>query len=342
MSITMIKKRLADGSACKKCVEAEALLRRRGAWDHIDSIVWAVEGDPESEGMRLAHAHKIDVAPFFLVDSPREAPEVYTSALKLHRAVLKHLPAAQTGAASHEAEDGKPEAVALEEAEPQEIIRRALETHGAETSIAFSGAEDVAVIDMASKTGMPFRVFTLDTGRLHPETLRFIEDVRVHYGIAIEVMSPNTEALEAFVQERGLFSFFEEGHEPCCSVRKVEPLKRALAGRPAWITGQRRDQNPATRGDLPIAQPDPVFGSEDSPLMKFNPLANWSSDRVWRYLRDESVPTNSLHKQGFRSIGCAPCTRPVTAEQSERDGRWWWESDLKRECGLHLDLTADK
>ena len=339
MSITMIKKRLADGSACKKCVEAEALLRRRGAWDHIDSVVWAVEGDPESEGMRLANAHKVDVAPFFLVNAPGKDAEVYTSALKLHRAILKHLSAAQPDATG----DGvKRDDVDLEEAEPLEIIRQALETYGPETSIAFSGAEDVAVIDMASKTQLPFRVFTLDTGRLHPETLRFIEDVRVHYGVPVEVMSPDTEALEAFVQERGLFSFFEEGHEPCCSVRKVAPLKRALAGRPAWITGQRRDQNPATRGDLPISQPDPVFGSEDSPLMRFNPLANWSSDRVWRYLRDESVPTNTLHEQGFRSIGCAPCTRAVTAEQSERDGRWWWESDLKRECGLHLDLKADK
>ncbi|MDP6942572.1 MAG: phosphoadenylyl-sulfate reductase [Myxococcota bacterium] len=223
----------------------------------------------------------------------------------------------------------------LEGSHPSEIVRWALSTYGPTTAIAFSGAEDVAVIDLAAKTGLPFEVFVLDTGRLHPETLRFVENVRVHYGLSIQVMSPDADALEAFVTERGLFSFFEEGHEPCCGLRKVAPLRRALAGRPAWITGQRRDQNPVTRGDLAVVHPDPTFGTDHRPLMKVNPLASWTSEDVWDYLRLEGVPTNQLHDQGFRSIGCAPCTRPVRDDQHEREGRWWWEDDTRRECGLH-------
>jgi phosphoadenosine phosphosulfate reductase len=341
MTVTMIKKRLADGSICKKCVEAEALLKRRGAWGFIDAVVWAVEDDPKSEGMRLAKRHGVEAAPFFLVDAVGQEPTLYTSALKLHRSVLKVRTMTTPDTEMSRLVSIEGEAKALKDAEPQQIVRWALETYGGDTAIAFSGAEDVAVIDLAFKTGLPFKVFTLDTGRLHPETLRFIENVRVHYGIPIQVMSPDAEALEAFVAERGLFSFFTEGHEPCCGLRKVAPLRRALSGRPAWITGQRRDQNPATRGDLPVVQTDPVFGSEDTPLVKINPLANWSSTRLWSYLHTEGVPTNRLHEQGFRSIGCAPCTRPVTADQTERDGRWWWEDSLKRECGLHVDLKAD-
>ena len=342
MTVTMIKKRLADGSTCKKCIEAEALLKRRGAWGFVDAVVWAVEDDPKSEGMRLAERHGIETAPFFLVGEPGEEPLVYESALKLHRSVLKARPVTTPDTAMSRRIFIESEAKVLEDTDPQKIVRWALDTYGPDTAIAFSGAEDVTLVDMAFKTGLPFKVFTLDTGRLHPETLRFIENVRVHYGILIQVMSPDSEALEEFVADRGLFSFFKEGHEPCCAIRKVAPLRRALSGRPAWITGQRRDQNPATRGGLPVVQSDPVFGSDDSPLVKINPLANWSSERVWSYLEAENIPTNSLHEQGFRSIGCAPCTRPVTAEQTERDGRWWWESDLKRECGLHLELTSAK
>jgi len=342
MIVTMIKKRLSDGTICKKCQEAEALLKRRGAWGFIDTIIWADEDDPKSEGMRLAKQHEVASAPFFLVGKPGEEPTVYTSALKLHRSVLRDRPMTTPDAAMSRRVSQEAEAKALDEDEPQKVIRWALETFGENTAIAFSGAEDVILIDMAFKTGLPFQVFVLDTGRLHPETLRFVENVRVHYGIPIQVMHPETQALEDFVLERGLFSFFKEGHEPCCSVRKVAPLRRALANRPAWLTGQRRDQNPATRGELPLVQPDPIFGSDDAPLTKINPLAAWTSDRVWTYLNAERVPTNTLHDQGFRSIGCAPCTRPVTAEQTERDGRWWWEADLKRECGLHLDLTGDK
>ncbi len=332
MTVTMIKKRMADGSTCKKCVEAEDMLRRRGAWDRVDQVVWADESDPESPGMVLAERFGVTLAPFFLIGDPSDDPTVYISALKLHRALLASSP-------PHAAKDDGPRTA---NTEPLDIIRTALETHGPRTAIAFSGAEDVAVIDLASKTGLPFEVFVLDTGRLHPETLRFIETVRVHYGIGIQVMAPDSAALEAFVAERGLFSFYDEGHKPCCGIRKVAPLRRALAGRPAWITGQRRDQNPATRGELQAVEADTAFGTDAQPLMKINPLAAWTSEDVWRYLRDHDVPTNPLHAEGYPSIGCAPCTRPVGPDQHEREGRWWWENDTKRECGLHTASAANE
>jgi len=337
MTVTMVKKRLADGSTCKKCVEAESMLRRRGAWHLIDAVVWADEADPKSAGLLLAERFNVEVAPFFIVGELEDKPVVYTSALKLHRSVLKNRTMTAPDAAMTERVEFEAEAVRLERLPPFEVVRWALTTYGPKTAIAFSGAEDVAVIDLAFKTGLPFEIFTLDTGRLHPETLRFIENVRVHYGLPVQVMVPDATDLEAFVTERGLFSFFQEGHEACCAIRKVAPLKRALTGRPAWITGQRRDQNPATRGEVPVLQHDAVFGSADAPLVKVNPVAGWRSEDVWAYLRREGVPTNQLHAEGYRSIGCAPCTRPVGPDQHEREGRWWWEGDLERECGLHVD-----
>ena len=221
----------------------------------------------------------------------------------------------------------------LADADPAEILRWALDTYGEQTAISFSGAEDVALIHLAASTGLPFSVFTLDTGRLHPETLQFMEDVRARYGISIEVMTPDSTAVEDFVAAKGLFSFYEDGHKECCQIRKVEPLRRALKGRPAWITGQRRDQSPDTRGEIEVIEEDATFG-----LVKVNPLAHWSGDRVWQLLEGEGVPTNPLHEQGFRSIGCEPCTRPIGPGQHEREGRWWWEDTTKKECGLHLSV----
>ncbi len=336
MTIIMVKKRLEDGSTCKKCEEAESMLRRRGAWKLIDEVIWADEGDPKSAGLLLAERFKVEVAPFFIVGKLEDKPVVYTSALKLHRSVLKKRTFTAPDAAMSARVRFDAEIARLEKSPPLEIVRWALETYGPTTAVAFSGAEDVAVIDLAFKTGLDFEIFTLDTGRLHPETLRFIENVRVHYGLPIQVMTPDADELQAFVTERGLFSFFEEGHTPCCAIRKVEPLRRALNGRTAWLTGQRRDQNPATRGELPVFERDTVFGEGNTPLLKFNPLAAWTSDQVWAYLHREGVPTNQLHAQGYRSIGCAPCTRPVEPEQHEREGRWWWEDDTERECGLHV------
>lgn len=225
----------------------------------------------------------------------------------------------------------------LEHQSPGKIIESALRLFSPGLTVSFSGAEDVVLIDMASRTGVPFRVITLDTGRLHPETYRFIERVREHYGIAVEAFAPRAEAVEALVREKGMFSFYRDGHQECCAVRKVEPLGRALAGASAYLTGQRQDQSPATRGRLPVVQEDLAHLSpEGRPLVKFNPLSYWSSAQVWQYILENQVPYNELHERGFRSIGCEPCTRPTNPGQHEREGRWWWEEATKRECGIHF------
>ncbi|MDX8127397.1 phosphoadenylyl-sulfate reductase [Methylomonas sp. OY6] len=217
---------------------------------------------------------------------------------------------------------------------PRTILKAAL-AHFDNIAISFSGAEDVVLIDMALQIRKDIQVFSLDTGRLHPETYRFMEKVRKHYGIAIDILSPDREQLDAFVKEKGLFSFYEDNHQQCCGIRKVEPLKRKLATLDAWITGQRKDQSLDTRGDIPEVQLDAGFSGPGKQLIKFNPLLNWSSAQVWDYIEAYQVPFNELHKHGYISIGCEPCTRPVLPNQHERAGRWWWEDAAKKECGLH-------
>ncbi|PPD17696.1 MAG: phosphoadenylyl-sulfate reductase [Methylomonas sp.] len=223
---------------------------------------------------------------------------------------------------------------------PNKILKAALERFDT-LAISFSGAEDVVLIDMAVKIRKDIPVFSLDTGRLHPETYRFIEKVRQHYGIEIELLTPDYRQLDALVKSKGLYSFYEDGHGECCGIRKVEPLKRKLAGLDAWITGQRKDQSLDTRQDIPEVQLDTTFGSADKPLVKFNPLLNWSSAQVWDYIEAWQVPFNELHGKGFISIGCEPCTRPVLPNQHERAGRWWWEDAAKKECGLHAGNVKD-
>ncbi|TPQ29556.1 phosphoadenylyl-sulfate reductase [Methylomonas koyamae] len=217
---------------------------------------------------------------------------------------------------------------------PRTILKAALANFD-NIAISFSGAEDVVLIDMALNIRKDIQVFSLDTGRLHPETYRFIEKVRKHYGIAIDILSPDREQLDSFVKEKGLFSFYEDGHQQCCGIRKVEPLKRKLATLDAWITGQRKDQSLDTRGDIPEVQLDAGFSGPGKQLVKFNPLLNWSSAQVWDYIEAYQVPYNDLHQHGYISIGCEPCTRPVLPNQHERAGRWWWEDSAKKECGLH-------
>lgn len=229
----------------------------------------------------------------------------------------------------------------FENLEPQEIIRRALESFK-DIAISFSGAEDVVLIDMAVKIDPQVKIFSLDTGRLHAQTYRFIERVRTHYGIAVEILFPEPEPIQAMVKEKGLFSFFTEGHQQCCSLRKVAPLRRKLGTLEAWITGQRRDQSPGTRAAIPVVQKDLAFSTQDHPLIKFNPLVNWTSAEVWDYIREHQVPYNPLHEQGYVSIGCEPCTRPVLPNQHEREGRWWWEELTKKECGLHAINSSAK
>lgn len=217
---------------------------------------------------------------------------------------------------------------------PQDILQLALERHD-NIGISFSGAEDIVLVDMALKIRKNVQVFSLDTGRLHAETYRFIEKVREHYGIAIEVMSPQAEAVQKLVREKGLFSFYQDDHKECCGIRKIEPLRRKLLTLDAWITGQRRDQSPGTRTSIPVVQDDRAFSRPNETLTKYNPLANWTSQQVWEYIRSHDVPYNELHDRGFISIGCEPCTRPTGPGQHEREGRWWWEEATKKECGLH-------
>ncbi|KAJ0921030.1 putative adenylyl-sulfate reductase (thioredoxin) [Helianthus annuus] len=237
-----------------------------------------------------------------------------------------------------EVEDIEKLAQDLEKASPLEIMDKALEKYGDDIAIAFSGAEDVALIEYAHLTGRPFRVFSLDTGRLNPETYKFFDTVEKHYGIRIEYMFPDAVEVQALVRTKGLFSFYEDGHQECCRVRKVRPLRRALKGLRAWITGQRKDQSPGTRSEVPVVQVDPVFEGMDGgsgSLVKWNPVANVAGNDIWNFLRTMEVPVNTLHAQGYISIGCEPCTRPVLPGQHEREGRWWWEDAKAKECGLH-------
>ncbi len=221
----------------------------------------------------------------------------------------------------------------LQQQSPQKIIKYAL-SQFENIAISFSGAEDVVLIEMARNYRPDISVFCLDTGRLHVETYRFIEKVRKHYGIKIQIISPDGEALRNFTTEKGLFSFYEDGHHECCGIRKTQPLRKKLVEVDAWITGQRKDQSP-TRAEIPVIQDDKLFARPNETLTKFNPLANWSSKEVWDYIRMCEAPYNELHDKGFISIGCEPCTRPVGPNEHERAGRWWWEEATKKECGLH-------
>lgn len=222
----------------------------------------------------------------------------------------------------------------LSHKKPRIILKKALALFD-NIAISFSGAEDVVLIDMALAINKDIAVFCLDTGRLHPETYRYIEKIRKHYQIDIELLTPDREVLDAFVKRKGLFSFYEDGHHECCGIRKVEPLSRKLAQLDAWVTGQRKDQSVDTRQHIPEVQRDDTFSTDSHTLIKFNPLLNWSSAQVWDYIEAYQVPYNELHNKGYTSIGCEPCTRPIRPNEHERAGRWWWEAETKKECGLH-------
>ena len=225
-------------------------------------------------------------------------------------------------------------AASVENATALAIVDRALETFGNDCAISFSGAEDVLLIEYAAQTKRPFRVFSLDTGRLHPETLQFMHDVERHYDLRIEYCVPAREDLEPFVRTKGLFSFYEDGHEECCGIRKVAPLRRHLATLRAWITGVRRDQSQGARANTPTVLREPQFEGRDGPLVKFNPLASMTSEEVWAAIRAFEVPHNPLHLNGMKSIGCAPCTTKVKPGEDPRAGRW--RGSDKTECGIHI------
>jgi len=221
----------------------------------------------------------------------------------------------------------------LEKATPKQVLEWALPAFSGRIALAWSGAEDVAVFDMMWKIDRSARVFTLDTGRLNPETYDLIADVQKKYGAQVEVVFPQAEAVERMVREKGMNLFYAslENRKLCCGVRKVEPLKRKLSELDGWITGLRRTQA-VTRGLLNKVEIDRAFGG----IVKVNPLADWTTQQVFDYLKENDVPTNRLHAAGYPSIGCAPCTRAVKPGEDERAGRWWWETPESKECGLHL------
>ncbi len=221
---------------------------------------------------------------------------------------------------------------------PKAIMAYALEQFD-NIAISFSGAEDVVLIDLATRIRPDIEVFCLDTGRLHPETYQFIDKVRQHYNLKLNILFPEANHVQALVSQKGLFSFYEDNHQECCAIRKIGPLKKKLLTLDAWITGQRKDQSPGTRSTIPVIQDDKAFNRPNETLTKFNPLANWTSEQVWEYIRYRGVPYNALHDRGFVSIGCEPCTRPIGPGQHEREGRWWWEEAAKKECGLHASNT---
>ena len=229
----------------------------------------------------------------------------------------------------------------LAKLQPKQIMKFALDKFK-NIAISFSGAEDAVLIDLAVKFNPNIKVFSLDTGRLHPETYQYIETIRKHYRLDIQIISPDHTALQEFTTQKGLFSFYEDGHSECCSIRKIAPLKRKLLDLDAWITGQRKDQSPGTRNSIPTFQLDTTFKGCNDNLYKFNPLANWSSEDVWNYIKMFDVPYNPLHRKGFVSIGCEPCTRPTLPNQHEREGRWWWENTDQKECGLHASNLISK
>ena len=220
----------------------------------------------------------------------------------------------------------------LQGSAPLELLRFALDRFHPRIAFASSfGAEDVVLIDMLVSLRPDARIFTLDTGRLHEETYEVMERIRRRYGVVIETFVPERAAVERLERERGFYSFRDSiaSRKECCAVRKVEPLRRALSGLEAWITGLRRDQA-VTRGAVRNVDFDEAFG-----LLKFNPLADWSEKEVWDYIRARGIPYNALHDRRFPSIGCSPCTRAVRPGEDIRAGRWWWERPEEKECGLH-------
>ncbi|MCL2346598.1 MAG: phosphoadenylyl-sulfate reductase [Desulfobulbus sp.] len=194
------------------------------------------------------------------------------------------------------------------------------------------GAEDMVLTDLIVKNKLPIDIFSLDTGRLPPETYDLMAEVQKHYGLKLKIHFPQASAVENYVRDHGINAFYESValRKACCHARKVEPLRRALAGKRAWITGMRAEQA-ATRGSLALREHDDGNGLE-----KFNPLADWREKEIWTYIRHNGVPYNALHDRFYPSIGCAPCTRAITPGEDIRSGRWWWEAPESKECGLHV------
>ena len=197
------------------------------------------------------------------------------------------------------------------------------------------GAEDMVITDLIARHKLPIAISTLETGMLHAETVALIQRIERRYGRPVEVYGPVNESVVHFVRNHGERAMYDsiELRKGCCAIRKLEPLSRMLKGRSAWIAGMRREQS-ANRGAVPFHELD------DKGRTKFNPLADWSWADVWHYIAENSVPYNALHDAFYPSIGCAPCTRAIAVGEDFRSGRWWWETEDTKECGLHVKPAA--
>jgi phosphoadenosine phosphosulfate reductase len=215
---------------------------------------------------------------------------------------------------------------------PEDILDYFIKECKGEIALSSSmGAEDQVLTHMIHTLDKTVRIFTLDTGRLFPETYDLIETTNKKYDIHIEIFFPDYNNVQKMVREKGINLFYEsiENRKECCNIRKIEPLKRALEGQKVWICGLRKDQS-VTRFYTNIVEYD-----ENMKLIKINPLINWTEDQIWEYIHTHNIPYNTLHDKGFRSIGCQPCTRAVKPGEEIRAGRWWWEKPEQKECGIH-------
>jgi thioredoxin-dependent adenylylsulfate APS reductase len=229
-------------------------------------------------------------------------------------------------------------AIEFDDQEPQDVIRWALEHFGQKVAICTSlQAEGLVIVDMAWRIDPNVRVFTIDTGRLPQETHELMNRVQEQYGIALEIHVPDVQQVDAMVRRHGENLFYREVplRLLCCQIRKVLPLRRALSHLDAWVTGLRREQW-ATRSNIRKIELDHDHGG----IVKINPLADWTEEEVWEYIRAYNVPSHSLYKRGYTSIGCAPCTRPVQPGEDHRAGRWWWEKGAPKECGMHCAIET--
>lgn len=217
-------------------------------------------------------------------------------------------------------------------AQAVERLRDAAVEHAGRIVQATSlGAEDMVITDLIARHALPIAIGTLETGKLHAETSALIDRIEQHYGLAVEVYRPKNEAVIEFVRTNGEEAMYRSLalRKGCCSIRKLEPLSRMLAERDAWVTGMRREQSD-NRGNVPFEDQD------DKGRVKLNPLADWTWGDVWHYIKLHDVPYNALHDDFFPSIGCAPCTRAISLGEPFRAGRWWWEDESAKECGLHV------
>ena len=220
----------------------------------------------------------------------------------------------------------------FENSTPQEVLAYFLSEYKGKIGLASSlSIEDQTLTAMICEIDPTCRIFTLDTGRVFPETYSLISKTNDRYGIKLQVFFPNHDKVQEMVQKHGVNMFYEsvELRKECCHVRKLEPLKRAFAGLEVWICGLRKEQS-VTRADNQIVEWD-----EGNGILKINPLINWTEKQTWDYVKENQVPYNALHDKGFPSIGCQPCTRAVQQGEDVRAGRWWWENPEQRECGLH-------